>query len=163
MKNRSIVYSAIIATMYVALTLISASMGLASGAIQIRLSEALTVLPYFTPHAIAGLFIGCFISNIITGCMVLDTIFGSVATLIGAMITYLLSKVNFSSKQWLAPVGPVVSNTIIVPLVLSSVYGVKDTLWFLCLTVGIGEVLSCGVLGMILLLTLEKYKNIIFK
>lgn len=163
MKVKKLVYPALIAAMYVVLTLVSSAFGLANSAIQIRLSEALTVIPYFTPYGIWGLFVGCLISNIITGCHILDIIFGSLATLIGAFITYGFSKSNFKFKKWLSPVGPVLSNTVIVPLILSYVYGLKDALWFLCFTVGTGEIISCGILGMILLFAIEKHKNILFK
>lgn len=142
--------------MYTVLTLISASFGLASGAVQIRLGEALTILPYFTLSAVPGLFIGCIISNIITGAVFWDITFGSLATLIGAVVTYLLRK----RSKWLAPIGPIAANTVIVPPVLVFAYGLKDALWFLCLTVGAGEVVSCGILGMILLNTLKKHSEI---
>lgn len=159
-KNKAyfITEAAIIAALYVVLTYLSNLFGLASGAIQVRVSEALTILPYFTPAAIPGLFIGCIISNTLTGCMLLDIIFGSIATLLGAIGTYLLRKV-----KWLAPVPPIVSNTIIVPIVLTYVYGLTDGIPYLMLTVGIGEVISCGILGMILLFALSNYKNIIFR
>ncbi len=154
-KTKSITQAAIIAALYVVLTFVANAMGLASGAIQIRLSEALTILPYFTPAAIPGLFVGCLLSNILVGGVIWDIIFGSLATLIGALGTYALRKF-----KWLAPLPPILSNTIIVPLVLIYAYGVQDALPYLMATVGIGEVISAGVLGMILLKSLEKHKNI---
>ena len=154
-KTKSITQAAIIAALYVVLTFIANTMGLASGAIQIRLSEALTILPYFTPAAIPGLFIGCLISNILVGGVIWDIIFGSLATLIGAIGTYSLRKC-----KWLAPIPPILSNTIIVPFVLIYAYGVQDALPYLMATVGIGEIISAGVLGMILLKSLEKHKDI---
>ena len=161
MKKRSVLYlaqGAMIAAMYVALTMLSNAFGLASGVIQVRISEALTILPYFTPAAIPGLFVGCLISNILAGGVIWDVIFGSLATLIGAVVTYLLRKV-----KWLAPVPPIVSNMLIVPFVLRYAYGMQDALWFMALTVGAGEVISAGVLGILLLLALEKHRNVIFK
>ena len=154
-RTKTITQAAIIAALYVVLTFVANAMGLASGAIQIRLSEALTILPYFTPAAIPGLFVGCLISNILVGGALFDIIFGSVATLLGALGTYLLRK-----SKWLTPIPPILSNTIIVPLVLIYAYGVSDALPYLMLTVGIGEVISAGVLGMILLKSLEKHKDI---
>ncbi len=154
-KTKSITQAAIIAALYVVLTFVANAMGLASGAIQIRLSEALTILPYFTPAAIPGLFVGCLLSNILVGGVIWDIIFGSLATLIGALGTYALRKF-----KWLAPLPPILSNTIIVPLVLIYAYGVQDALPYLMATVGIGEVISAGVLGMILLKSLEKHKDI---
>lgn len=154
-RTKMITQSAIIAALYVVLTFIANSMGLASGAIQIRLSEALTILPFFTPAAMPGLFIGCLVSNILVGSVLWDVIFGSIATLLGALGTY-----AFKKHKWLAPVSPIISNTVIVPFVLIYAYGVAEALPYLMLTVGIGEVLSAGVLGMILLKSLEKHKNI---
>lgn len=157
-KALFITHAAIIAALYVVLTYFASMLGLSNGAIQIRFSEALTILPYFTPAAIPGLFIGCIISNLLAGAIVWDVVFGSLATLIGAVFTYLLRK----KTKWLAPLPPIAANTIIVPLVLSYAYGVPDGLPYLALTVGIGEVISCGILGMLLLKCLEKHRNHIF-
>ena len=162
MKNQKsnhtllLVQVAMIAALYVVLTYIANAMGLASSAIQIRFSEALTILPYFTPAAIPGLFVGCFLSNILTGCAIPDIIFGSIATLIGALLTHRLRKC-----KWLAPVPPILANTLIVPFVLLYAYGIQP-LWLSFITVGIGEVISCGVLGMLLLIVLEKYRVSLF-
>ncbi len=159
-KASFITRAAIIAALYVVLTYLASMLGISSGVIQVRFSEALTILPYFTPAAIPGLFIGCIIANLMSpGVIIWDIIFGSLATLIGAVFTYLLRK----RSKWLAPVPPIAANTVIVPFVLIYAYGVPDGLPFLMLTVGIGEVISCGVLGMILLKCLEKYRNHIFR
>lgn len=154
----SITQAAAIAAVYVVLTYVSAALGISSGAIQVRLSEALTILPYFTPAAIPGLFVGCLLANTLTGCALWDIVFGSLATLIGAALTRLLRK-----RKWLAPVPPILANTVIVPFVLAYAYGVPDGIPFLMATVGAGEIISCGVLGMILLAALDKYKNVIFR
>ena len=161
MKNKKayfITQAAVIAALYVVLTLFINAFDLASGAIQVRISEALTILPYFTPAAVPGLFIGCLLSNLMTGAAIWDIIFGSLATLIGAIGTYLLRK-----WKWCAPLPPILSNTIIIPFVLTYAYGIPGGIPFFMLTVGAGEVLSCGVLGMILLFALQRYRNIIFK
>lgn len=142
-----------IAALYVVLTLVANAFGLASGAIQVRLSEALTILPCFTAAAVPGLTVGCILANIITGCALWDVVFGSLATLIGAAGTYLLRK-----KPLLAWIPPVLSNAIIVPIVLQKVYGVPDSFWYLMLTVGAGEVIACGILGLLLYKALEKTK-----
>jgi len=157
-KALFITQAAMIAALYVVLTVFINAFNLASGAIQVRISEALTVLPFFTPAAIPGLFIGCLISNIVTGCLPWDVVFGSMATLIGALGTYALRKYKF-----LAPVPPILANAFIVPIILIKVYAVPDAYWFLLLTVGAGEVISCGILGMILLFALNKYKDTIFR
>lgn len=161
MKNKKayfITQAAVIAALYVVLTLFINAFDLASGAIQVRISEALTILPYFTPAAVPGLFIGCLLSNFMTGAAIWDIIFGSLATLIGAIGTYLLRK-----WKWCVPLPPILSNTIIIPFVLTYAYGIPGGIPFFMLTVGAGEVLSCGVLGMILLFALQRYRNIIFK
>lgn len=151
-----LVQAAMIAALYVVLTFIANALGLASQAIQVRFSEALTILPYFTPAAIPGLFVGCLLSNILTGCALPDIIFGSLATLIGALLTRKLRK-----YKWMAPVPPIAANAIIVPLVLLYTYGVKP-LWLSFITVTLGEVISCGVLGMLLLFALQKYAGRLF-
>ena len=140
-----------IAALYVVLTLVAQAFGLASGAIQVRLSEALTILPCFTLAAVPGLTVGCVLANLITGCAMWDVVFGSLATLIGAAGTRLLQK-----KPMLAWIPPVLSNAIIVPIVLQKVYGVPDSFWYLMLTVGAGEVIACGILGLALYKALEK-------
>lgn len=156
--------AAMIAALYIVLTYIANAFGLANHAVQIRFSEALTILPFFTPAAIPGLTIGCLLSNILTGCALPDIVFGSLATLLGALGTYALRK-----WKWCAPVCPIIANTIIVPLILVYGYGLMiagmslpQCLGFYCLTVGAGEVISCGILGMILLHVLQKYKDKLF-
>jgi len=151
-KVQRMAQGAMIAALYVALTYVCNMLGLANGAIQVRISEALTILPYFTAAAVPGLFIGCLLSNILTGCVVWDVIFGSLATLLGAVGTRLLRK----KSPYLAPLPPVIANVLIVPFVLIYAYGVPDGWLFLVLTVGAGEVISCGVLGMLLLFALKK-------
>lgn len=152
---RTITQSAIIASLYVVLTFVSNAMGLASGVIQIRLSEILTVLPFFTPAAIPGLFVGCMLSNILVGSVIWDIIFGSIATLIGAIGTYALRKYKF-----LALLPPIIANTVIIPIVLAYAYGVNEALPYLMLTVGTGEVISAGILGAILITYLYPHKKI---
>lgn len=160
MKKTKVLFltqAAMIAALYVVLTFVSNAFGLASGAIQIRISEALTILPYFSPVAVPGLFIGCLISNLLTGCALFDVIFGSLATLLGAIGTRLLRRV-----KWLAPLPPIIANTVIVPFVLTYVYELPGGIPYFMLTVGIGEVISCGIFGMILLSLLSKYRSNIF-
>jgi len=155
-KSNYLTTAAIIAALYIVLTLFTNLLGLANGAIQIRISEALCVLPMFTPAAIPGLFLGCLVSNIFTGCVFWDVIFGSLATLIGAVFTY-----NLRKYRRLAILPPIISNTLIIPFVLKYAYGMPLGLWYFIITIGIGEILSCGVLGALLYRYLKKYKNII--
>ena len=149
--------AAMIAAIYVALTMIGAAFSF--GEIQVRFSEALTILPAFTPAAVPGLFIGCLLSNILGGCILPDIIFGSLATLIGAFFTWKIRNLN----KYLAPVPPIIANALIVPFILKFGYQLPLPVPFMMVTVGIGEVISCGVLGMILYKSLAKYKNILFK
>ena len=172
MKNKKVLFltqAAAIAAIYVVLTFVANAFGLANHAIQVRFSEALTILPYFTPVAIPGLFVGCIISNILTGCMPLDVVFGSLATLIGAIGTYgirqlsnCLPSTKRTSFKWLAPLPPIIANTIVVPQVLAYVYKFEGSILYFMLTVGIGELISCGLLGMLLLLSLKKYESRLF-
>ena len=144
-KTKQLVTGGMIAALYVVLTVLAAQFNLASGAIQVRFSEALTILPVFTVAAVPGLTVGCVLANLLTGCAAWDVVFGSVATLIGAVGTRLLK-----DKPLLAWIPPVLSNMAIIPIILIKVYAVPDAWWFLVLTVGAGEVLSCGVLGLLL-------------
>ena len=150
-NTQKIAFGGVIAALYVVLTLIANAFGLASGAIQVRISEALTILPVFTTSAIPGLTVGCVLANLITGCAPWDVVFGSLATLLGAVGTWLLRK-----KPLLAWLPPVISNMAIIPIVLQKVYGVPDAWWYLVLTVGAGEVIACGILGLLLYKALEK-------
>ncbi|MEG1848469.1 MAG: QueT transporter family protein [Lachnospiraceae bacterium] len=157
MKNKNVFFltqAAMIAAVYVVLTFLANTFGLANYAIQIRFSEALTILPYFTPTAIPGLFLGCLISNALTGCALPDIIFGSLATLFAACVTYKLR--HF---KWLAPLPPIIANAVTVPLLLRYVYGIEP-LWLSFLTVTAGELISCGLLGMLLLFSLQKYTRL---
>lgn len=154
MNNKKVLFltqAAMIAALYVVLTHVSNAFGLASGAIQIRLSEALAILPFFTPAAIPGLYIGCLISNLTVGGCLPDILFGSLASLLGALGAHVLRK-----WKWLVPVPTIMANAVIVPVVLIYGYGVPDVWWYLVLTVSIGEIISCGVLGMVLLFALKK-------
>ena len=128
------------------------------GEIQVRIAEALTILPLFTPAAVPGLFIGCLVGNIIGGALLPDIVFGSIATLIGAICTYLLR----NQKPVFGTIPPMVSNTIIVPFVLKYAYGVALPIPFLMVTVGVGEIISCGILGMIVYYALNRYKGTLF-
>lgn len=149
------VYGAVIAAVYVVLTMIFQPISF--GPIQFRISEALCVLPYFTPAAIPGVFIGCLIANVLGGSVIMDVVFGSLATLIGAIGSWAVRK-----NRYLVSLPPIISNTIIVPWVLKYAYGAEDILWFMMITVGIGEILAIGVLGQLLITALDKYKNVIF-
>lgn len=154
-KAKKLTHASLIAGLYVVLTLVSAALGLSGGVIQVRFSEALTILPCFSAAAVPGLGIGCIIANMLTGAVALDVIFGSVATLLGAMWTRI-----FRKNKYVAILGPIVSNTIIIPLVLRYAYNIEGALWYFSFTVCIGEVISCGIFGLALYKVLDKNKNL---
>ena len=140
-------------------TVITSAIGpLGSAAIQCRIPEAMCVLAIFTPAAIPGMTLGCLISNIATGCLWQDVLFGTLATLIGVIGARLLRRI-----WWLTPLPTVISNTLIVPFVLAYAYHAEDGIPFLMLTVGIGEVISAYVLGIALYFALRKNARYIFK
>ncbi|MBQ9512220.1 MAG: QueT transporter family protein [Lachnospiraceae bacterium] len=167
MKTQSIVQSAMIASLYIALTLVAAGFDLASGAIQVRFSECLTVLPYYTPAAIPGLIIGCLLSNTILGSPLPDIIFGTLATAIAAYASFHIAKSNFPEgrpfvNRLLVSFCPVVSNALIIPFVLTYAYGAPGGLVILGLSVGVGEFIACVVFGQILLTALHPVRGILF-
>ena len=162
MKNSSnkvlyLAQAAMIAAIYVVLTVVGAS--LAFGEVQIRFAEALTILPVFTPAAIPGLFVGCLIGNTLGGAILPDIIFGSLATLIGAIFTWSLR----NKSKFLAPVPPVVANIIVVPFVLKYAYGSEGIFAMFFVTIGASEFIVCGIIGMLLLFALNPVRNVIFK
>ena len=145
-KTLNLTWAALIAALYVVLTFAANMAGLASGAVQVRLSEMLTVMPLFTWAAVPGLTVGCLLANLLTGCALWDVVFGTFATLLGALGTYYIGR----RKPVLGPVFPIVSNALIVPLVLQYVYGLEGSYWYFMATVGAGEIISCGFLGWLL-------------
>ncbi len=160
MKNNKftttdITTAGLIAALYTVLTFAAQAFGLASGAVQFRISEALTVLPVFTRAAIPGLAVGCLMANILTGCALWDIIFGTLATLIGATGTYMLGRVG--RPMW-GVLPPIAANMLVVPAVLIKVYGAEGSYPYFMLTVGIGEVVCCGIMGIVLYNILKNSK-----
>lgn len=156
-KTRFITEAAVIAAIYV--VLVYAFQPISYGPVQFRIAEALTVLPYFTPAAVPGIGIGCFLSNLLTGADILDTIFGSLASLLAAYLSYKLRW-----NKFLVPLPPIIVNAIVVPFILKFAYFETNySIPYMTLTVGSGQVLAAGVLGMVLLLALEKVRHVIFK
>ena len=160
MKENKVLFmsqAAMIAAIYVVLCIAFAP--ISYGAIQVRVAEALTILPYFTPAAIPGLFIGCLIANFAGGSIMIDVIIGSLATLLGAIGTWLLRK----KSRYLAPLPPILTNTLLVPYLLRYGYGEPLPIPFLMATVGIGEIAACGIMGLVVLTVLNKYRKYIFR
>ena len=148
-KVAFITQAAVIAALYVVLVIMFNYCSF--GPIQFRIAEALTILPYFTPAAIPGLFVGCLLSNILGGAAIWDIIFGSIATLIGAIGTYALQ------------LPPIIANTLIVPFVLKYAYGSEGVFAMFFVTIGASEFIVCGIIGMLLLFALNPVRNVIFK
>ena len=149
-------HAAAVAAIYIVLTMVFQPISF--GPVQFRVSEALCILPFFTPAAVPGLFVGCLLSNLFCGAAALDVIFGSLATLIGAVGSYLLRH-----KPWAVCVPPIMANTIIIPWVLRYAYGSADLIPVAMVTVGAGEILAIGVLGNALLAALLPVRNAVFK
>ena len=161
MKNKQsnvicMAYGAMIAALYVVLTMPFASF--AFGVVQFRFAEALTILPFFTPAAIPGLTIGCLLANLLAGAPLLDVIFGSLATLIGAWLSYQLRH-----RKWLVCLPPILSNTLIIPWVLQIAYGAPEAIPYLMFTVGLSECIAIGVLGNLLLTVLQPIRHVLFE
>lgn len=159
MKNKNTLFltqAAVIAAIYTVLVMIFQFSSF--GPIQFRIAEALTVLPYFTPAAIPGVAIGCFLSAVLSGANIYDMIFGSLATLIAAILSYGLRRYKF-----LVPIPPIIVNALVVPWILKLAYGAPDSVPFMILTVGAGEFVAAGVIGMILLFAFDKIKHVIFR
>lgn len=147
--------SALIAAVYVVLC--AAFAPISYGEVQVRVAEALVILPYFTPAAVPGLFVGCFLSNMIGGSVMADMVFGSLATLLGAAGSYCLRR-----SRILVLLPPIAANMLIVPYVLRYGYGVPLPIPFMMLTVGIGEVIAVAGLGSVLLNVLLRYRKYLF-
>ena len=145
---RYLCVSAIVAALYAALTL--AFSAISFGAVQLRVSEALTLLPVLLPQAVPGLAVGCLIANLLSGANVYDVVFGTLATLTAALITRRMRK-----NAWLAALPPVICNAVIVGLVITYAYGV-NALWLNILTVGAGQAVVCYALGVPLVKLLQK-------
>ena len=159
MKNvtvQKVATAGIIAALYVGLGFLV--LNLASGVIQVRFAEVLTVMPVFTTAGIPGVTIGCFLFNLLSGAAVGDVIFGTLATLIGAVGTRLLRK----KSRFLAVLPPILANTLIVPFVLKYAYGFEDAIWFMMVTVCAGEIVAAGILALLLRRLLEKSERQLF-
>ena len=154
---RELVQGAIIAAVYALLTIFLAP--ISSGLVQCRVSEAMSILPYFTFSAVPGLFIGCLLANLLTGAAVYDVIFGSLATLAAAYITYWMR--NRVSK-YLAPLPSVVINALVVGWLLTYVYQIGVPYWLAAGYVAIGQAIACFALGLPLMKLLERFRGKLF-
>lgn len=155
---RRLCEAALIAAIYVILTYLCAAIGMSSGAVQLRFSEALCVLAIFTPAAVPGVALGCFMANLLTGCALWDIVFGSLASLIGMIGCRALKK-----RPYVALVPYALANMVIIPFVVKLVYSAPEALPLIFLTVGIGEIISVFGFGIPLYLSLKKHAGRIFR
>ena len=153
MKTKYLIQASIIAAVYVAITIAFAP--ISYGYIQVRISEALTILPFFTPAAIPGLFVGCFIANFLGPLSVADLIIGSSASLIASVLSYKLRH-----RQILVPLPPVTVNGVMIGAMLYFIYGVPVPLWMCMAFVTVGQIIACYGIGYPLLCFLKKYRRI---
>ena len=155
-KTLELTQAGIIAALYVVLTLVFAPISF--GSAQLRVAEALTILPLFTSAAVPGLFVGCLVANLLGGAIIWDVIFGSIATLIGAVFSYMLR-----NNRWLVPIPAILSNTVIIPFVLKYGYGENMPLYLIMIYVLLGEIGGCYILGELLATALMPHRNKLFK
>ena len=141
MTVKTIAQGAIIAAVYAALTYLLAP--ISYGLMQVRVSEAMCVLPYFTPAAIPGLFVGCVIANLLGGFGIYDIVFGSLATLIAAFITHLLK----THSRWWSPLPAVLCNALIVGYMMAFIFNVGESFPVCAAYVGAGQLIACYGLG----------------
>lgn len=156
------VQAAVIAALYTATTLVAMSMNIAFGAVQFRFSEALTILAALTPAAIPGLTIGCVLSNLWSSMGVIDILFGSLATLLAAILGWVCRRVQFFGVPWVTVLSPVVLNALIVGAEISIFFLPNTSFWVgfvsSALSVGSGELLACTLLGIPLLVLIRRMK-----
>lgn len=127
--TKNIAVSGIVASLYVVLSLVT--FPIASGSIQLRLSEGLTLLPLIFPQAIVGLLIGCALSNLITGCMLLDVVLGSLITLVAGILTFIVGKIikKTAVKIMVGGLFPVLLNALFLPLIWVKCYGTIEYIY----------------------------------
>lgn len=174
-KVQYLVQTSIIAGLYAMLTFVAAAINLAYGPVQFRFSEALTILPVFTPAAIPGLAIGCLISNLTSPLGIVDWVFGTGATLMAAICTYLVRNVKIKNIPIIAPLMPVIFNAVIIGLEIAAIsangsFSLNNVSLSIfaaqALSVGIGEIVVCYALGIPLYIAIcktgidEKYLRI---
>ena len=158
MSAKALARGGIIAALYALLTVALAP--ISSGLFQCRVSEALSVLPWFTPAAVPGLFLGCLLGNLLTGAPVYDVVFGSLATLLAALLALLLRKRGGS--KYLAPLPSVVCNAVVIGILMVRVYALPVGYLAAMLYVAAGQAVACYGLGLPLLFALERFGGRLF-
>lgn len=159
LSTKKLVYGALIAALYAVLTIAIAP--LSYGAVQVRISEILTVIPFFSSFSILGLTIGCLTANLLSPIGILDIIFGTLATFLSAFLTYKIGKSHFKYKIYLAPLPAVIINGIVVGILIniSLPSGPIEYLSAMAL-IAFEEMLPCYILGLPLLILINRNKNL---
>lgn len=152
LSTKKMVFGALVGALYAALTLAIPFMSFLPN--QLRVSEALTVLPYFSSYSVVGIFVGCLVSNILSPYGVLDIVIGSLASLIAALFTYYIGRSNFRYKKIIAPLPAVIVNAIMIGWLIS--YSSNTPFMVNAISVGFGQLLSCYILGLPLLFFIDK-------
>lgn len=159
--TKKIVITAVISSLYVVLTAVSSILGLSYSVVQFRLSEALTILPVFSPYAITGLTLGCFISNLFSPFGIVDIIFGTLSTFISAHFTRMLSNITFKKIPILSPLPPIVVGAVFIGAILTFLLPQGFSVYafiFSAFSVGLGQFAVCYGLGIPLFLFIRKLK-----
>ncbi len=156
-KTKYICRAGIIGGLYALLTVIC--FPVSSGAIQVRISEGLTLLPIMFPESIVGLTVGCVVANIVTGCTVIDVIFGSAITLFSAILTRLITKktIGIKKKIFFGGLFPVICNALLLPVIWEFVYGAEYTYIVQCLILLLGQSVSVYLIGTPIIITIYRW------
>ena len=148
-KTHNLAQGAVIAALYTVLTLVSSTFGLASGVVQIRLSEAMTILPIFTPAAVPGLCVGCFISNLLfSGLGIIDVFFGTFATFIGCLLAYKFRHRVYKGKPILSGLMIVICNAILIGIELGILEKSLSILFITSVEIAISESIIVFIIGL---------------
>ena len=142
-KIRRLVQASLIAAVYTALCMILHPISFGFGGVELRVSEALSLLPMMTPAAVPGLFVGCLLSNLLGGATMLDVVFGSLTTLAAAVLTR-----KWRSRPLLAALPPVLMNAVVIGALLRYAYGVAMPLGLCLASIGRGQAAACYAIGL---------------
>ena len=157
-KIRSMVRAGLIAAVYTALCLVLHPISFGFGGVELRVSEALTLMPVLTASAVPGLFVGCLLANLLGGATVLDVVFGSLTTLLAALLTR-----KWRDRPLLAALPPVVMNAVVIGTLLRYAYGVAMPLWLCMVSIGLGQAVACYAIGLPLMRMFRRMPEKYFK
>lgn len=150
-KIRYLTQAGLVAAIYTALCLVFQPISFGFSGVEMRISEALSLLPVVMPAAVPGLFVGCLLANILGGATILDIVFGSLTTLAAAILTRKLRR-----KFCFAALPPVVLNAVVVGTLLRYAYGLQLPLLICMGSIALGQAAACYGLGAVVLRAMEK-------